>query len=326
MRQTIRDRNSRTAELLRSLQGTESMIAGAGAGVISSIATCPLDVVKTKLQAQGKVVGREAYKGLVGSFGRIWREEGIRGLYRGLGPTVMGYLPTWAIYFTVYDRSKVALEAKYGKDRWVPHILAAMTGGITQSLATNPLWVIKTRFMTQNVTTDRPEERYKHTVDALRRIYQTEGVYGFYRGMVPSLFGVFHVAVQFPLYEALKRFYRPKDGSQLSPSTILTCSSLSKVVASVTCYPHEVLRTRMQIQRYPKNATASSSIPIQGGGEPPGKRGLVQTAKMILEQEGWRGYYKGLGVTLIRTVPSSAVTILTYELILRNLLPLTHDS
>jgi hypothetical protein len=42
----------------------------------------------------------------------------------------------------------------------------------------------------------------------MRRIYRTEGVYGFYRGMVPSLFGVTHVAVQFPLYEHFKKLNR----------------------------------------------------------------------------------------------------------------------
>lgn len=36
----------------------------------------------------------------------ILLRDGVRGLYRGLGPTMLGYLPTWAIYFTVYDGVK----------------------------------------------------------------------------------------------------------------------------------------------------------------------------------------------------------------------------
>lgn len=51
----------------------------------------------------------------LGTLKRIWLEEGIRGLYRGLGPTMYGYLPTWAIYFTAYDYFKLALSENTGK-------------------------------------------------------------------------------------------------------------------------------------------------------------------------------------------------------------------
>ena len=88
-------------------------ICGASAGVASGIVTCPLDVIKTKLQAQGGFVRRgkmvEAktiYRGMLGTGKVIWREDGIRGLYQGLGPMLLGYLPTWAVYLAVYDRSR----------------------------------------------------------------------------------------------------------------------------------------------------------------------------------------------------------------------------
>lgn len=47
----------------------------------------------------------------------IWRNDGFRGLYRGLGPTIFGYLPTWAIYFTVYDKVKASMGAIKGRSR-----------------------------------------------------------------------------------------------------------------------------------------------------------------------------------------------------------------
>jgi solute carrier family 25 (mitochondrial folate transporter), member 32 len=67
MRKTISDRDISDSWAADHLSGKESMIAGAGAGLISSVVTCPLDVVKTKLQAQGKIVpGSVGYKGLFG--------------------------------------------------------------------------------------------------------------------------------------------------------------------------------------------------------------------------------------------------------------------
>lgn len=87
---------------------------GASAGVASGIVTCPLDVIKTKLQAQGgfarrggqSMETRTLYRGMLGTGKTIFKEDGIRGLYQGLGPMLLGYLPTWAVYLAVYDRSR----------------------------------------------------------------------------------------------------------------------------------------------------------------------------------------------------------------------------
>jgi solute carrier family 25 folate transporter 32 len=95
---------------------TFNALAGAAGGFTSGVVTCPLDVIKTKLQAQGGFRAQQAntsktptnivYRGMLGTAKIIWREEGIRGMYRGLGPIILGYLPTWAVWFTVYGKSK----------------------------------------------------------------------------------------------------------------------------------------------------------------------------------------------------------------------------
>ncbi|KAJ3574480.1 hypothetical protein NP233_g1752 [Leucocoprinus birnbaumii] len=255
-----------------------SMIAGAGGGLVASIATCPLDVVKTKLQAQRVLQGQAGYLGIWGTVKSILFHDGFRGLYRGLGPTILGYLPTWAIYFAVYDFIKTAFgeaplgaapepeKVRHGKGDqiypaaqvkgyqpairehpWSLHLLSAMTAGAASTCATNPLWVIKTRFMTQS----RAEVRYRHTWDAALTIYRTEGIAAFYRGLVPSLLGILHVAVQFPLYEKLKYLMARDSGRPLTPQEILMCSAASKMTASIATYPHEVIRTRLQTQKRP---------------------------------------------------------------------------
>jgi solute carrier family 25 (mitochondrial folate transporter), member 32 len=107
------------------------------------------------------------------TFRNIIQHDGWRGLYRGLGPTILGYLPTWAIYFAVYDGIKTRFgELPLGVDPpiakserlypapsakgyqpivrehpWSLHLLSAMAAGATSTICTNPFWVIKTRFM-----------------------------------------------------------------------------------------------------------------------------------------------------------------------------------
>ncbi|KAI8639403.1 mitochondrial carrier domain-containing protein [Parasitella parasitica] len=263
-------------------------IAGAGAGVISSVVTCPLDVVKTRLQNQA--IGHFKYRGTMGTIRRIRLEEGIRGLYRGLGPTVVGYLPTWAIYFTVYDYCKINWAKGDIENDWLAHISSAMTAGMVSTTLTSPVWVIKTRFMTQ---TTRSPHRYNTILEAFAMIAKHEGIRGFYKGLGPSLIGVSHVAIQFPLYERLKTLLSTNKSETTS---ILLASSVSKMVASTTTYPHEVIRTRLQNQ-------------------------VMQPFKykVIMYEEGMRGFYKGITTNLVRTVPASAVTIFTYELIVKKL-------
>ena len=100
-------------------------IAGGLAGAVSGVVSCPLDVIKTKLQAQGGFKGRKesisissaAYRGVKGTAVTIWREEGIRGMYRGLGPMLLGYVPTWAVYLTIYNKCQGFFNKHTGMPR-----------------------------------------------------------------------------------------------------------------------------------------------------------------------------------------------------------------
>src|SRR6266403_2826788 len=78
------------------------------------------------------------------------------------------------------------------------------------------------------------------------------------------------------------------------------------MTASVATYPHEVVRTRLQTQR---RLLLPSGVPRK-------RLGVMNTTRKILHFEGWRGLYKGLSVNLIRTVPNSAVTMLTCVFVL----------
>ncbi|KAL2833357.1 mitochondrial carrier domain-containing protein [Aspergillus cavernicola] len=322
-------------------------LCGASAGVASGIVTCPLDVIKTKLQAQGGFVRRRGraveaivYRGMLGTGKTIWRDDGIRGLYQGLGPMLLGYLPTWAVYLAVYDRSREYFY-ETTDSWWLSRGYASITAGACSTIVTNPIWVIKTRLMSQSFKTDtegfRAPWRYQSTWDAARKMYTQEGFLSFYSGLTPALLGLAHVAIQFPLYEYLKMAFtgysigeHPDNGN--SHWIGISCATfLSKVCASSVTYPHEVLRTRLQTQQRTPPSSSSEGITFRGGlengdnGRPPGAAssdgmpnrpryaGAIRTFQTILKEEGWRAFYSGIGTNLFRAVPAAMTTMLTYE-------------
>lgn len=168
-------------------------------------------------------------------------------------------------------------------------------------------------------------------------MYRKEGVLAFYSGLSPALLGLTHVAIQFPLYEFLKTQFtglemgeNSTDDKNANYAGIAGATFLSKICATSATYPHEVLRTRLQTQQRQVPAHSPDGISHRGSmGDPPFRRlaptssdgmvnkprykGVVNTFRIILREEGWRAFYNGMGVNMIRAVPAAMTTMLTFE-------------
>ncbi|GAB4828865.1 Nicotinamide adenine dinucleotide transporter 2, mitochondrial [Ancistrocladus abbreviatus] len=283
-------------------------------GAIAATFVCPLDVIKTRLQVHGlpEASSTGGHKGsiIVTSVQNILRKEGFQGLYRGLSPTILALLPNWAVFFTVYEQLKGLLKS-HGDDGHLTigaNMLAASGAGAVTAITANPLWVVKTRLQTQGMRTDVIP--YKSVLSALQRIAHEEGILGLYSGLLPSLVGISHVAIQFPAYEKIKYCLARKDNApvdKLSPGNVAIASSLSKIIASVMTYPHEVVRSRLQEQGQARNHEIRYT-------------GVVDCVKKIFQTEGLPGFYRGCATNLLRTVPSAVITFTSFEMMHRFLL------
>lgn len=317
---------------LKLTQNEITSASGAFAGFLSGLVVCPLDVAKTRFQAQGaylKSLGgsnqtlfnQSKYKGAFHSMGLIYKEEGIRGLYRGVVPITLGYFPTWMIYFTCYEHFKPFYQNITNDNDNLTYFASAISSGAISTTLTNPIWVVKTRLMLQMdngktiydrfgpTETSQSSKRYwyKGTIDAFKTMYHNEGLGVFYRGLLPSYFGLVHVAIQFPLYENFKKLFHisEEDVQTLSMgqfTKFIFASCLSKMIASAITYPHEIVRTRMQLVSTSKTEVAEPQL-----------KALVRVVKSIVHTEGIRGFYSGFVINLTRTVPASAVTLVSFE-------------
>lgn len=78
----------------------------------------------------------------------IYKEEGIRALWKGLGPNLVGVVPARSIYFGVYTQGKhIYSDLNSGNESSFVHLCSAATAGMCTSMFTNPIWLIKTRML-----------------------------------------------------------------------------------------------------------------------------------------------------------------------------------
>uniref|UniRef100_A0A6N2K7G8 Uncharacterized protein n=1 Tax=Salix viminalis TaxID=40686 RepID=A0A6N2K7G8_SALVM len=177
-----------------------SLVAGACAGVSSTLCMYPLELVKTRLTIQ-----RDVYNGIVHAFLKILREEGPGELYRGLAPSLIGVIPYAATNYFAYDTLRKAYR-KYFKQEKIGNIETLLIGsaaGAMSSSATFPLEVAR-KHMQVGALSGR--QVYKNVIHALASILEQEGIQGLYKGLGPSCIKMVPAAgISFMCYEACKR-------------------------------------------------------------------------------------------------------------------------
>lgn len=269
-------------------------LAGTGAGSIACLATYPLDLVKTRFQ----VSKHPGYSGTVDALQQIVRREGVGALYKGIGTSLFGSAFAWGVYFYGYNTFKSLLSDRGARTLGAPdHLAAGCAAGSLVAAATNPIWVVKTRLQT-DLSLQTGQRAYRGLIDGLVTIGRREGLRGLYKGIGPSLLAVSQGAVQFTVYEDLKRRLRIlRDGDDLGVLEFGAASAVSKVAGVTATYPFSTVRAIVQDHRGSVSATAS----------------LFR----LVREHGALALYRGFAPNLLRMLPSSVITFVSYEQLLR---------
>ncbi|KAG7514022.1 mitochondrial coenzyme A transporter SLC25A42 [Solea senegalensis] len=153
-------------------------LAGSLAGTSAAMLTYPLDMVRARMA----VTAREMYSNIMHVFVRISQEEGVKTLYRGFTPTILGVIPYAGITFFTYETLKKLHTEKTKRSQPYPHerlAFGACAGLIGQSAA-YPLDIVRRRMQTAGVT----GSSYSTILGTMRAIATQEGVIrGLYKGL-----------------------------------------------------------------------------------------------------------------------------------------------
>ncbi|PAA56671.1 hypothetical protein BOX15_Mlig028923g2, partial [Macrostomum lignano] len=193
------------------MRPTHNALAGSMAAVFSSLALCPTELVKCRLQAlREQLEAGKAPKGVdiatVGPWSltrQIFREEGIRGFFRGLLPTFGREVPGYFFFFGGYELSRAAMTPKGGnKDKIGPvkTALAGGIGGVALWTAIFPFDVLKSRMQIAS------EGQVASMRALFMEILRKEGVTALYAGLSPTIVRTFFASgALFVAYEWTKK-------------------------------------------------------------------------------------------------------------------------
>jgi len=308
----------RTNFVLEEMRLVPTMTASACSGALARVPCYPIDTIKARLQTQTWVSGSSTvYRNFLHGLQDAWRFEGLRGLYRGLWPTMLGSMPASCLYFTSYELVKDRLAGD--QNQFAVHMIGGMVAETVSCVLWVPIDVVKERMQIQHVTRDANlsemkraggDAFYLNGRDALASIWRQEGIAGFYRGYGATVmsFGPFS-ALYFSFYEQLKSTLQPKHG-EAPFGTLLVCGAVAGAGASFCTNPLDMVKLRLQVQRHQESPDVK-----RGSQHLQGERynNSIDGLRKLFRGEGFRGLFRGAGARMAFHAPATAVNMALFE-------------
>ena len=277
----------------------EGALASCGATLFSN----PFEVCKIRLQLQGELqrAGHYTvhYHGLLDCLFKTATNEGLRGLQRGLGTSLVHQSVLNGIRLGGYQPLKLRIQDAVGVEGHIVNVVAGATMGVVGAFCGSPLFLVKTRLRARSsVVAVGVQHSYRGLFHALSTIAREKGVRGLYHGSrmvcVRTAFGS---AAQLPSYDASKSAAVRWTGLHETDVKVHIFSScVGSMVTVGVMNPFDVITTRC----YNNDSHAY-------------QRGWLSSMQQIVAVEGLPGLYKGSMALWSRLAPHTIITFVLLE-------------
>lgn len=303
----------------QSTEAIKDIVFGSIAGMLGKIVEYPFDTVKVRLQSQPDHLPLR-YAGPLDCFRQSIHQDGVRGLYRGVSAPLLGAAAETSCLFFSYRVAQDVIRvfraptSKSKADDKLPlsQLVAAgaMSGAVT-SLILTPIELVKCRMQVPLTSSMDPSLRNASIGPAvvIRDVYRREGLAGFWRGQLGTLLReTGGGAAWFGCYETFSLFFRQRAQAatgEKDPSLPIWQSMIAGAGAGLgynfSFYPADTIKSKMQTGDL-------ASIGANGG-----RQTFFGVGAALYRTHGLKGLYRGCGITLLRSGPSSALIFTIYE-------------
>ncbi|KAF8417849.1 mitochondrial carrier domain-containing protein [Tirmania nivea] len=294
------------------------------AGIFSGMAKLPVghpfDTLKVRLQTSPP----SHFAGPIDCLKKTIQKEGVRGLYKGTTPPLVGWMFMDSIMLGSMTQYRNLLRRYYYSPAHnlpstspLPHIGNAIAGigaGWTVSFVAAPVEHIKARLQVQYHDA-RKQPFYPGPIAAIKHIGMSHGIRGLYHGLLSTLLFRSHFAGFWFWYSHLTDQLK-KLTSLSDPAINFWAGGFASQGFWLTSYPFDVVKQRVMTDRI-KLWTGKDGY---GGGEKYG-RNWMRAARGVYEEggAGWRGFWRGFMPCFLRAFPANACAIVAFEGVMRTL-------
>lgn len=262
----------------------------------------PFDVIKVRFQSHDSGVRERnvipKYMSLKDSFKTIYREEGIRGFYKGMVVTLLASNIAYGLSFACYEGMKQKLRPHF-ENEIALDATALLFSSAMATFIMQPLFVIKTRRLLDL------QQGFggKRVWELSKELSSQHGIRGYFRGYSLSILLALNGVSQMSTYKFLKYKLDKIYGENNAPNHLIALGgAVSRIMTSVVLHPITTVRTRYQQTQFVQAALHEQKY-----------TSIPDIFKKTYSQEGYRGFYKGLIPMTLRTLPSHSLFFLVYE-------------